>query len=214
MISPSEIMQSKTMKILKPEKKYTFGDYFNIRNPAEEIIAELGYHYSTKPLALPRDENIEKDSLDGIVTLYYALLPKISLNSEAAKREFMIAPLLQAVLKTSDARLNMEYPVEIDDRLSGMIDYLFRSTQELIVIEAKKGDLEKGFNQLAAEMIAMDIYEGDNGMSAIYGAITIGQVWGFAILERERKIITKDAHTFRFPEDIEDIFSIIRGILK
>jgi len=27
------------------------------------------------------------------------------------------------------------------------------------VIEAKKGDMDKGFNQLTAEMIALDMYE-------------------------------------------------------
>lgn len=34
-----------------------------------------------------------------------------------------------------------------------------RFKQELIIIEAKNGDLDKGFNQLAAEMIALDQYE-------------------------------------------------------
>ncbi|MDQ7090685.1 MAG: hypothetical protein Q9M50_08580 [Methylococcales bacterium] len=55
-------------------------------------------------------------------------------------------PLLHAVIKTLNARLNIEYSVDINDKLAGTIDYLFRSQQELIVIEAKKGDLEKGFN--------------------------------------------------------------------
>nr|VFK28725.1 MAG: hypothetical protein BECKMB1821G_GA0114241_104110 [Candidatus Kentron sp. MB]VFK33289.1 MAG: hypothetical protein BECKMB1821I_GA0114274_104312 [Candidatus Kentron sp. MB]VFK76084.1 MAG: hypothetical protein BECKMB1821H_GA0114242_104112 [Candidatus Kentron sp. MB] len=200
-------------KILKEGKKYTFSDYFEIGNPTEEIVAELGYCYSAEPWDFPREKNFDKGVLGNIVDLYYALLPKVSLNSEVAKREVMIAPLLHAVVKVSDVKLNIEYPVEIDDRLGGNIDYLFRASQALIVIEAKRGDLDRGFNQLAAEMIAMDIYDEGSESGAIYGAITIGQVWGFAVLERQRKAIIRDAHTFRFPEDIVDIFSIIKGIL-
>ena len=55
----------------------------------------------------------------------------------------------------------LEYPIDINDKLNGWLDYLIRSQQEIVVIEAKKGDLEKGFTQLAAEMIALDYYEDD-----------------------------------------------------
>jgi hypothetical protein len=113
-----------------------------------------------------------------------------------------------------NARLNIEYAIDIDDRLSGTIDYLFRSNQELIVIEAKKGDLEKGFNQLAAEMIAVDQYEENHTPPILYGAITIGEVWRFAILDRGCKQLVKDIHTFRFPEDLEDLVAILKGILE
>ena len=200
--------------IFKEGKKYTFSDYFNMPNPAEEIIAEFGYHYAIEALKLPRDQQIDRNVLKDLVDAYYLLVPKVSLNSEIAKRELMIAPLLHAVIKTLNAKLNIEYSIDINDKLAGTIDYLFRSSQELIVIEAKKGDLEKGFNQLAVEMIAMDIYEDNNQPEILYGAITIGEVWRFALLERQTKQLIKDVHTFRFPEDSLDIFSILTGILN
>jgi hypothetical protein len=175
----------------------------------------LGYSFLTKPLDLPRKNNISKDLIEQISTTYYTILPKIFVNSEIAKREVMIAPVLHAVIQHINARLNIEYPVSINDKLSGTIDYLFRSSQELIVIEAKKGDLDRGFNQLAAEMIAMDLYEEEQvDLARVYGAITIGEVWRFAVLEREEKRLSKDIHTFRFPEDLSDIFSILIGILE
>jgi hypothetical protein len=115
----------------------------------------------------------------------------------------------------SFAQINVEYPIEIDEKLGGMLDYLIRSEQEIIVIEAKKGDLEKGFNQLIAELIAMDKYQRDNeSLKILYGAVSIGELWRFGILNREEKNILRDLHTYRVPEDIEDIFSIIIGILK
>ncbi len=199
--------------IFKEGKKYTFSDYFELANPTEEIINALGYSFSTQPLDLPRNNDINTDLIKQLSTTYYAILPKISVNSEAAKREVMIAPVLHAVIQQINARLNIEYPISVNDKLSGTVDYLFRSSQELIVIEAKKGDLERGFNQLAAEMIALDLYEEEHEPAKVYGAITIGEVWRFAVLERKEKQLIKDIHTFRFPEDLPDILSRITGIL-
>lgn len=201
-------------KIFKQGKKYTFSDYFEMANPAEEIVAELGYSFSIQEIALPVSTEIDNEVIGNLRSLYYAVIPKISVNSEASKRELMIAPILHGVLRTTDAKLNMEYPIDVDERLSGLIDYILHSKQELIVIEAKKGDLERGFNQLAAEMIAVDKDEESDSPNILYGAISIGEVWRFAILERETKTLIKDVHTFRFPEDLEDIFSILKGILK
>ena len=196
-------------------KKYTFSDYFELGNPTDEIINALGYSFFTQPLDLPRKNNISPELINRLSTVYYSILPKISVNSEIAKREVMIAPVLHAVIQYINARLNIEYSVSINDKLSGTIDYLFRSSQELIVIEAKKGDLDRGFNQLAAEMIAMDIYEEEQtDLTRVYGAITIGEVWRFAVLEREKKHLIKDIHTFRFPEDLHDLLSILSGMLE
>lgn len=199
--------------IFKEGKKYTFSDYFEMGHPTEEIVTALGYTLISQLLPLPQNNQFDPTVLENLKNSYYALVPKISLNSEIAKRELMIAPLLHAVIKTVEAKLNIEYSIEIDDKLSGTIDYLFHSTKQLIVIEAKKGDLERGFNQLAAEMIAVDKYEEANLSARLYGAITIGEVWRFAILERNPKTLLKDIHTFRFPEDLTDLFSILKGIL-
>ncbi|EDN70191.1 conserved hypothetical protein [Beggiatoa sp. PS] len=185
-----------------------------MRNPTAEIVAELGYSFLTKNLTLPRSENIDEVLLENLRSSYYAIIPKISVNSEAAKREIMIAPILHSVIRTVEAKLNIEYALEVDDKLSGIIDYWFHAKHEFIVIEAKKGDLEQGFNQLAAEMIAVDKYQDNDFPTIIYGAISIGEVWRFALLEREIKRLVKDIHTFRFPEDLSDIFSILTGILS
>ncbi len=199
--------------IFKEGKKYTFSDYFEMGNPTEEIVAALGYTFFTQAVAFPRSQAVCQETMERISSTYYALLPKISLSSETAKREVMIAPVLHSVIQNINAKLNIKYPVEVNDKLGGTIDYLFRSPQNLIVIEAKKGDLERGFNQLAAEMIAMDMYEEPSAMLNIYGAVTIGEVWRFAVLERKEKRLLKDVHTFRFPEDISEIFSILSGML-
>ncbi len=55
--------------------------------------------------------------IDNLRASYYLIIPKISINSEIAKRELMIAPILQGVLRSVEARLNLEYPIEIDNYL-------------------------------------------------------------------------------------------------
>jgi len=130
-----------TKKILKEGRKYTFSDYFEMRNSTEEIVAELGYSFSTKQLELKKSTELDQELIENLRSSYYSIIPKISINSEIAKREVMIAPILQAVIKTVEAKLNIEYPIEVDEKLSGLIDYFFRSKQQMIVIEAKKGDL-------------------------------------------------------------------------
>jgi len=202
----------------KEGKKYTFSDYFDFNNPPEEIANAFGYQFETQILNFANVkgfENFENSDIKKLQAIFYENLPKITFNSEMAKREFMIAPLLWEILRHVKAKINVEYPIEIDEKLGGMLDYLIRSEQEIIIIEAKKGDLEKGFNQLIAELIAMDKYQRDNeSLKFLYGAVSIGELWRFGILNREAKNILRDLHTYRVPEDIEDIFSIIIGILK
>ncbi len=99
--------------IFKEGKKYTFSDYFELGNPTEEIVAALGYALITKAVALPRSQAVSQKNADRISTTYYALLPKVSLSSETAKREVMIAPVLHSVIQIVNAKLNIEYLVEV-----------------------------------------------------------------------------------------------------
>ncbi|MCK5719621.1 MAG: hypothetical protein KAH84_06685 [Thiomargarita sp.] len=200
--------------IFKAGKNYTFSDYFDFNNPTEEIANEFGYLFDTKILELPLGKNVEQKEILALQENFYEILPKIILNSEMAKRNFMIAPVLWSLIRHVKAKINVEYPIEIDDKLGGLLDYFICSSQAIIVIEAKKGDLEKGFNQLTAELIALDKYEEPEKLKIIYGAVSIGELWRFGILERKTKHIYKDLHTYRIPEDIEQIYLTILGILQ
>jgi hypothetical protein len=198
----------------KENKKYTFSDYFDWNVPTEEIAASFGYQFTTKILELPLANQPDLIEIKQLQAHFYDVLPKISLNSEMAKRDFMIAPILWAVIRHVNAKINVEYALDIDEKLSGSLDYFLFSEQDLIVIEAKKGDLDKGFNQLTAQLIALEKTLNNNEPELIYGAISIGELWRFGILNRKERHIYKDLHTYRVPEDIESVFSIIQGILQ
>jgi hypothetical protein len=152
-------------------------------------------------------------SLEKLKNTFYKKMPHISLNSETAKREMLVAPVLLELLDFIEIDIDIEYPLNVNNYLKGNIDYFIRSSGSLVVIEAKKADMERGFSQLAVEMIAVDkhIEETD---APIYGAITVGDLWRFGVLDRKEKLILKDIDSYRVPSDLEELFSVFMGILR
>jgi hypothetical protein len=199
--------------ILKENKNYTFADYFDLSYSTKEIIAELGYQFRLEKLELLSATIIDNDKIIQLKENLYKKLPHISLNSEMAKREFLISPLLFLLLDYVEFDINVEYTVNINDKLKGNIDYLLSSTHNFIVVEAKNADLEKGFTQLAAELIAFSQYA-ENDKEYLYGAITVGNIWQFGLLDTKNKILHKDIDAFLVPADLEKLFAVLLGILK
>ncbi len=199
--------------ILEEKKSYTFSDYFKLPYPTRDVVAEFGYQFKIQKLVLPNytDKvlNVEK-----LTDTFYKKLPHITLNSEAAKREFFISPLLFELLDYIDIDIDVEYPININERLKGNIDYLIHAAKKIIVIEAKNADMDKGFTQLAVELIAMDYYLENEPIDFLYGAVTIGDVWRFGVLERPTKKILKNIDAFIVPAQLEKLLGVLLGILK
>lgn len=203
-------MTKTTKPILKENKSYTFSDYFELNYPTRDIVAEFGYSYELKCLDLP--SKAFEGNLDYLKKTYYQRLPHVSLTSEAAKREVLIAPLLLELLDHINIDIDIEYPLNVSEKLKGNIDYFITSSHSFIVIEAKKSDMEKGFTQLAVELIAVDKFI-DAEKENIYGALTIGDLWRFGVLNCREKAIYRDIDSFRVPADLDKLFSVLIGIL-
>lgn len=197
--------------ILIEDKSYTFSDYFELAYPTKDIVAEFGYKFQLTKLELPK-QPVAEGSLNKLREAFYKKLPHISITSEAARREFFVSPLLLELLDYIDFDIDIDYPLNVSDKLKGNIDYLIRSSQSLVVVEAKNADLEKGFSQLSVELIALDKYLEDNS-DFIYGTVTVGDIWRFGILERESKTVLKDIDAFLVPADLEDLCAVFMGIL-
>ena len=127
-------------------------------------------------------------------------LPRLSLTSEMARREFLIAPVLTDVLHYTQATLNVEYPVAVSNQLKGSLDYLLQNHQTFVVIEAKKEDLERGFVQLAVELIALDQWT-DSEQPILQGAISAGNIWQFGQFHRQQRAVTQDLALYRVQAD-------------
>jgi hypothetical protein len=145
-------------------------------------------------LKLPKSSK-EIGNLDKLKETYIKKLPLISLNSEMAKRAFYISPLLLELLEYIPAEIDVEYPLDAGENLSGYLDYMIKFTSNIIILEAKKGDLERGFNQFAVELIALDKYL-ESEQELLYGAITLGDVWRFGVLDRSNKLLKKDMEAY------------------
>jgi hypothetical protein len=198
-------------KLLSQTDNYTFSDYFKLNNEPDEIVEELGYHFERQRCQLPR-ANIILNRLDDVLLRWDKGLAYIGLNSEMAKREFLIAPIVLETVRHTQAKVRVEYPLNVNPQLKGTLDYLLQAQQNFLIVEAKQGDLEHGFVQLAVELIALDKWL-NNDTDVIYGAVSTGQIWRFGLLQRKTQLIVQDLNLFRIPEDVEDLLQAMIGIL-
>lgn len=198
--------------VIQPDQSYTFADYFKLNYDPEEILAYFGYSFQPQFLELPKSEG-ELERLENLLQRLQESLPYVSLTSEAARREFLIAPVLMELIYYTQARLKVEYSLMVNDQLKGALDYYLQSENHLLVIEAKNADLQRGFTQLAVELIAIDQWS-PTSSPMLYGAVSIGNVWQFGVLNRQPKQILQDINLYRVPADLEDLLRILIAILK
>jgi hypothetical protein len=197
--------------IIQPNQSYTFSDYFKLNFAPQDILAYFGVSLQRQSLQLPHYLG-ELDRLIDLKARITESLPRLSLTSEMARREFLIAPVLTDVLHYTPATLNIEYPVVVSNQLKGSLDYLLQNHQTFLVIEAKNEDLERGFVQLAIELIALDQWI-ESDQPILQGAISTGNIWQFGQFDRASRHITQDLDLYRVPADLEDLLRILVGIL-
>ena len=196
-------------RILQEGQSYTFQSYFEMPYEADEILAEFGYTLVRKRLDLPRSSR-QLERLDELRQRIDESLPLVSLSSETARRETLVAPALLEVARYCQCQVRIEYPLFVNNWLKGNLDYFLKHHQRLLVVEAKNDDLTRGFTQLAVELIAIsEVEEGD----IFYGSVTIGDAWRFGRLEKTNQQIFQDISLYRIPDDLEDLIRILVGIV-
>lgn len=196
--------------ILVEGQSYSFRQYFDLPYEADDILAEFGYGLTLEKLALPKGQQ----SFERLLNLRQQMddvLPLISLSSEMARREVLVAPVLMEVVRLCRCQLKIEYPLIVNERLKGNLDYLLRSTSSFAVVEAKRDDLSRGFTQLAVEMIALAEAESQD---IVYGAVTIGELWRFGKLDKLNHQISQDLTLYKVPDELENVLTILVGIIQ
>lgn len=142
-------------------------------------------------------------------------------GSEKVRSELIVAPLLFELRELLDRQIGLfsgvDFSVDSGSGLNGICDFLLtRSNNELIInapvvvlIEAKKGELNAGWGQCTAEMIAAQKFNLAKGQDVptIYGSVTTGTQWQFL------KLIGRDL-TIDTTEYALDPIDRILGILK
>lgn len=130
-------------------------------------------------------------------TLRYNVPLALASNSEKARSEMIITPILVEVRKQLQSQFSLfsgiDFTVDAEKGLAGFCDFiissgserLFVSSPVMMLVEAKKEDILAGLGQCVAEMVAAQIFNEREGneISVIYGTVTSGTNWKFLKLE-------------------------------
>lgn len=198
--------------ILDKTQSYTFSKYFELTADPEDIFAELGVTLKKQMLQLPTVSN-ELAFLPDLKKRLLKTLELVDLTTEMARRETLIAPVLLEVCAQAQQQLKIEYAVDVSKWLRGSFDYFIPGAQNLLIIEAKQADLARGFVQLGAELIALDQWTRSDS-PLLYGGITTGDAWKFGYFERARQTLWQDISLYALPSDLNQVVSILLGIIQ
>ena len=126
----------------------------------------------------------------------------IAINSEKARSEFLIAPVLAEVRRCLNYECSLfsgtEFSVEPEQGLRGYCDFIlsagteqyFISAPIVTIVEAKNENISAGLGQCIAEMVAAQRFniKKNHPIDSIYGVVTTGTNWRFLRL-RERTVV-------------------------
>ena len=194
-----------------PDSVSSFYDYFDLKAPVRDILQVLGYGYQIERLALPQSV-IVGNWVAALQEHLGQIMTHIPMDNEATKREFLIAPILSELALRAGVLVQVEFAIDVSIRLKGSLDYLLTAGENLVVVEAKQGDMPRGMRQLAAELVAVDQWT-DSESPTLYGALSVGDAWRFAMLERPSKVLHEDIKLFAIPDDLSDLMSVLNAIL-
>ncbi|HEY9701640.1 MAG TPA: hypothetical protein V6C58_04300 [Allocoleopsis sp.] len=198
-------------KILQKDKSYILRSYFELNCEPDDILAEFGYKFVQARLNLPQAKELP-ELLPELRLRLERTLPCVTLTSETARRETLVAPILLEIAAFCHCQLKIEYSLNINQWLKVNLDYLLCSENQFLVVEAKHDDLAKGLTQLAVELIALA--QLDEETDCLYGAVTMGEIWRFAQINNQEKTIIQDLELYKVPGDLEILVSSIIGIME
>ncbi|NEP85518.1 MAG: hypothetical protein F6K18_01020 [Okeania sp. SIO2C2] len=198
--------------IINPTHSYTFADYFKLNSEPDEILSYFGYGHESRPLNLPQTHR-QLEQLESLKQRLQKILPYVSFTSEMARREFLIAPVLMELIHYTQVKIKVGYSLKVSEHLKGELDYFLQTKTQFLVIEAKNADLQRCFIQLAVELIAVEKAEFAN-YSMLYRAVSMGNIWQFAVLDTQEKRVIQDTNLYRVPADLTELLQIMVGILE
>ena len=146
-------------------------------------------------------------------------------GSEKARSEWIISPVLTAVRRLLDRQISLfsgeDFTVDSSIGLNGICDFLIsKSLSQLeiqapvvIIIEAKKENLNGGLGQCIAEMVAAQKFNAANNVNIpiIFGSVTSGTAWKF--LKLEGNSVTIDITEYPLPP-VEPILAFLTWMLS
>jgi hypothetical protein len=146
-------------------------------------------------------------------------------KSEKAKSELLVSPVLLEVRKLVNKSVELfsgeEFSVDRELGLNGFCDFLLSKSVTpyiieapiVMLVEAKKGELDVGLGQCVAEMVAAQLFNKNEGQEipVIYGCVTSGKLWQF--LKLVGNAVTIDANEYQITP-VERILGILTWMVE
>jgi hypothetical protein len=157
--------------------------------------------------------------------LEYGVNLALAINTEKARSEMIIAPILMEIRRLSQDQVSLfsgiEFNVNSNQGLTGFCDFIISASSQqlyihapvLIVFEAKNENIKEGLGQCLAAMISAHEFnqKKQNAIATIYGAVTTGNQWKF--LKFENQIASIDTADY-YIDRLETIMKILLYIIE
>ena len=148
-----------------------------------------------------------------------------AIGTEKAKSEMIVADVLVELREQLNLSISLfsgiDFNIDNESGLVGVCDFLISlspvqfvlEAPVIVLVEAKKDDLEIGLGQCVAEMIAAQYFNAEKGndIPRIYGAITSGREWRFLKLEGRKLHIDMAVYPIA---QCDKILGILVGMVK
>ena len=189
-----------------------------------KVIKEFGLKISDNYRMYSEIHEVEPSNLL-TQTLEQNIPLGIASNTEKSRSEMIISPILIEFRKQQNNEISLfsgiDFSVDNERGLNGNCDFIISRSPELfiltapviIIVEAKKENINGGLGQCVAEMLAARIFnqrEG-NDMSTIYGTVTSGTNWRFLKLEGDIVKIDLDEY---YLSDVKKILGILASSIQ
>ena len=162
---------------------------------------------------------------DFITTLTDGAAIALAINTEKAKSEFIIAPVLLELRRLLGGAVGLfsgvALDVDPDKGLTGVCDFILTkaarqfvlSAPLVTIVEAKNDNLRNGLGQCIAEMYASALYNHQAGsaIDAVWGVVTTGSAWKF--LRLEDTTVTLDLKEY-YIDNLGKILGVLQHIVE
>jgi hypothetical protein len=158
----------------------------------QKLKKEFGLQIDEQPNLFASVEPVVSSDLLN-TTLQETVPLAIAINTEKARSEMIITPVLLEVRRRVNGKISLfsgtEFNVDDEKGLVGYCDYILSRSKEqltinapvMLITEAKNENIKAGLGQCIAGMIAAQYFNQREGQSIdiIYGAVTTGEIWKF-----------------------------------
>ena len=149
----------------------------------------------------------------------------LAINTEKARSELIIAPVLVELRKLLKHRISLfsgtEFNVDAKKGLNGVCDFMISASHRQVlisapiinVVEAKNENIRNGIPQCIAEMYAAQLFNTAKSIAApsVYGIVTTGSSWKF--MQLQGTTVTIDSLEY-FIDNIKKIMAVLLYMVR